>query len=207
MAKEEFDLAGIQELKINAYKKEYCKPAIVGKAKFAMLFHRLDLIGAKKSFIAVFFNKAAEAQVAFKTVKKEKLHLMKRTALASVTIGKGDDGKQEVTLEVVKGALAPDTIMSEGQELFTSLKMTLKVTGASEDSVDVDKGTKKEDRLDKKEERRDDKAEKQEGKAEEKAKRAAKRKQMKNGIDKMDGAIGQADPSKLDANVAKYETA
>lgn len=192
MAAGEFDLAGIQALKLNAYKKEYFKPMIVSKASFVMLFHRLDLVGAKKSFIAIFFKKESDAQLAFKTVKKGKLHLMKRTALATVKVAKGEKGENTVTLEVKKGALAPDVIMSEGQALFTSIKMGLKVVGASESgSEDVDKGTKKEEKLDKKEEKRDA--------------RVAKRKKIRENIAKMKVAEGKATKKQLLALVDKYE--
>lgn len=199
MAAEEFDLAGIQALKLNAYKKEYFKPMIVSKASFVMLFHRLDLVGAKKSFIAIFFKKESDAQVAFKTVKKGKLHLMKRTALATVKVAKGEKGEDTVTLEVKKGALAPDVIMSEGQALFTSIKMGLKVVGASESgSEDVDKGTKKEEKLDKKEEKLDKKEEKRD-------ERVAKRKKIRENIAKMKVAEGKATKKQLLTLVDKYE--
>ena len=206
MASEDFDLGAIKELKYNAYVKQQCKPAMVLKGKSAVLFSKCDLIGAKKSFIAVFFNKPGDAKKAFDTVKKNKDHMIKRTALVSVQHGKGAEGA-EVTLTILKGGLTADTIMVEGKELFENkIKMGLKVVGATSDSA--------EGSADNAEASAEDKGPKKEGeqgaqgnRAEKKAKRAAKHAQMQEGVAKMDAVKGKAPKEKLQGNIKKYEDA
>lgn len=203
MAKEEFDLEAVKGMKFNQFKKENLKNAVVKKSNFAVIFSKLDLVGAKKSFIPYFFKKRADAKDAFEKIKGNKGHLVKRMAFVSVTHGAGDDGA-EMTLDIIKGGLAADTIISEGQELFTNtLKMGLKVVGASEsnsETAETSSDEKTDDKDTKKEERQAKRAEK-------KAKRAEKREQMKAGIDKMDGVKDKAPKEKLNANIEKYEAA
>lgn len=198
MAKEEFDFNALKELKFNDYKKEYCKPARIKKAKGGLVLVKFDLKAKKKGCVFLPFNKLEEAKVAFKALKDDKsIHLVKRTALVGVKNGKGENGP-EVTLEVLKGGLTADMIKSEADELFNNtIKMALNVTGVSEDD-DVSLETSTDD---------EDKTTNKEDKEAKKAKRAEKRKQMKAGIDKMHAAKDKVSKDKLNANVQKYEDA
>ena len=202
MANVEFNLQDIQDMKMNAYVKAQCKPAIVKKAKLVLLFNKLDLKGAKKSFIAVFFTKPTDAQKAFKKVKADGSHLMKHTALATVAHGVGTDGKPEVTLDVVKGALGVDLIQTAGLSLFNDkIGMGLKVVGAAGADASADTAETSADTVDA---AADDKGTKKEAN---KAKRAAKQAKMKEGVAKMDAVKDTASADKLAGNIAKYEAA
>jgi uncharacterized membrane protein YebE (DUF533 family) len=213
--KEEFDLGAIKELKFNQFKKENLKPSIIKKAKAAVIFSRLDLKGAKKSFIPICFNKPADAKKAFEAVKKGKLHLLKRTALVSVSHGKGADGGPEVTLDILKGGLAAETILSEGEELFmNTIKMGLKVTGVAEDveetaetATDAGDAAAQNTGNDAAANTEDDTT-KEDGLLEKKkGKRAGDYKKIGAGIEKMDGVKDKAPKEKMNANIEKYEAA
>lgn len=135
MAKEEFDFQALQELKFNEYKKQYCKAAVIKKAKGGLVLVKYDLKARKKGCVFIPFNKPEQAKAAFKNLKDNKIHLLKRTALVSVSHGKTETGGPEVTLNIIKGGLIADDVMLEAEGLFTeTIQMALKVTGVSEDS-------------------------------------------------------------------------
>lgn len=136
MAKEEFDFKALQELKIPKYLKEYCKPAIVKKAKAAICFVDLKMNNASKktSFIVVPFKKMPEAIVLFKRVKAEKLHPLKKVVLVQFDY----DGKaNEVKVTPKKGGIANELLATRGQVFFeTYFQWGFEVVGGLENAAD-----------------------------------------------------------------------
>lgn len=199
MAAEEFDLAGIQALKLKDHLKTSCKPVQVTKSKFVLLLDKIIVGGRPNMFLPIFFKKPTDAQKAFKKLKKDGLHLLKHTALAKMSV-EGD----LVTLDVLKGALALDTIQAKGQKLFNSDigGLNLKVVGAKETSSNSSE-TSTDDKT-KKEEKKDEKAQ---VKAAKRAKRAEKHDKMLEGVKKLDSVKGKAPKETMDKNIQKYETA
>jgi hypothetical protein len=132
MATTDFDFKELEELKMAQYKKEYCKPAIVKKAKAALIMLDFKLKGKKTPCVLVSFKKPAEAAKAFKKLKADKAHVLKKTGLCKVSVVKGEDGKPEITVDIRKGGLNPGALMSKGKDLFeNTLKMKLKVNGGA----------------------------------------------------------------------------
>ena len=83
-------------------------------------------------------KKVPDALKLFKQVKANKEHILKKTALVSVTIGKAEDGSEQITLEIKKGGLSRDFLIQKGQDLFeTGIKMKLEVLGGAEEVVEA----------------------------------------------------------------------
>lgn len=219
MAKEEFDFKALKESKFEAYKKTYCKPAALKKAKGGLVFIKFDLTGRKKGCVFLPFPKKDGAKSAYEKVKKDKsIHLLKHTALVEPTYGKADDGSPQMTLNILKGGLTADLIKAEGDELFNkTFKIQLKVTGASDDSGDV-KGnensddTKEPTKEEKKEEPKVDEPKDKTDQtsqilAKKKARRGEAIKKMQDGVSKMDSVKETASVDKMLAKVAQFEDA
>jgi len=133
----DFDFKSFKETKKNKYLKEYCKPKDVKKSKGGIVFLDYKMAGKKTHCVFIPFKKLNEAQKAFKKIKKEKEHKIKKTAFVSVNVAKGADGTQEVTLEVKKGGVDPTLLQSKGVTLFEKgIKMKLNVIGAAQEAVE-----------------------------------------------------------------------
>ncbi len=201
MADKGFDFKELSDCKLLIYKKTYCKRAVVKKAKGAIIMLDYRLAGKKIPCVMVTFKKPAEAAKAFKDLKKNKEHLLKKTGLCKVDIAKGADGNPEITVDIKKGGLSPSALKAKGADLFdNTLKMKLIVIGGAEEGT---------------EESAESDSSANEGTNEEnggpdnekKVIRAAKIKKMNENIGKMDKAVGTAPKEKLNANVEKYEAA
>jgi ElaB/YqjD/DUF883 family membrane-anchored ribosome-binding protein len=117
MAKEEFDFKALQELNIPKYLKEYCKPAMMKKAKAAICLIDLKMNKASKktSFIIIPCKKMPEAITLFKKIKAEKLHLLKKVVLVEF----GYDGQaNKATVSPKKGGLTTELLEVRGKEFF-----------------------------------------------------------------------------------------
>ena len=205
MADKGFDFKELSESKLAIYKKQYCKPAIVKKAKGAIIMLDYRLAGKKIPCVMVTFKKPAEAAKAFKELKKNKEHLLKKTGLCKITIAKGADGNPEITVDIKKGGLSPGALKAKGADLFdNTLKMKLIVIGGAEEGTEEneEETTADADATGKEGTKEDAPAN-----DEKKANRSAKIQKMKDNVGKMDKAVGSAPKEKLNANVEKYETA
>ena len=133
MANADFDFDAFRSQKFAEYKKKDIKPAIVRKAKAGVIFTDYKLAGKKIPCVFIPMKKVPEALNLFKQVKASKEHILKKTALVAVTIGKADDGSEKITLEIKKGGLSRDFILSKGTDLFeTTIKMKLDVLGGAD---------------------------------------------------------------------------
>jgi len=214
MAANDFDFKELEGLKLVEYKKQHCKPALVKKAKAALILLDYKLKGKKTPCVMVTFKKPAEAAKAFKKLKAEKSHILKKTGFCKVTVAKGADGQQEITVEIKKGGITPETLKTKGADLFGGhLKMKLNVIGGAEaaaevvaDAADKAADTAKDAADTGKEGTKEASADKE---ANEKkiAQRTAKVNKMKENVSKMDKAVGSAPKEKLNANIQKYDEA
>jgi hypothetical protein len=208
MAAKDFDFKELGELKLVEYKKEHCKPALVKKAKAAIIMLDYRLQGKKIPCVMVTFKKPAEAAKAFKQLKAEKAHILKKTGFCKVTVTKGADGKQEITIDIKKGGITPESLKSKGEDLFGGhLKMKLNVIGGTEGAAEVvaDTADKAADTPQDPTDTGKDGA--KEANAEKVAQRTAKVNKMKENVGKMGKAIGSAPKEKLNANIQKYQEA
>ena len=81
MADKEFDFNELKELKIAQYKKTHIKPAIFKKCKGAIIFVDYKMAGKKTPCVIVPFKKENIAAKTFKSVKKNKEHILKKRPL------------------------------------------------------------------------------------------------------------------------------
>ena len=133
MANANFDFKEFSAKKMNAYIKEYCKPAVVRKAKAGILMVDFKMAGKKMPCVFIPLKKKPEAMNLFKQIKKDKEHIIKKTALAEVIVKKGADGKEEITINIRKGGISAEQLKAKGAKLFESgIKMKLNVLGGSE---------------------------------------------------------------------------
>ncbi len=133
MANNEFDFEAFKAQKFAEYKKKEIKPALVRKAKAGIVFVDYKLAGKKTACVFIPIKKVPEAMTMFKAIKKNKEHLLKKTALVSVALSKADEGGDLISLSIQKGGLSSELLQSKGTELFeTILKMKLKVLGGAQ---------------------------------------------------------------------------
>jgi hypothetical protein len=140
MAKEQFDFEELKGLKLSEYKKKYCKPAMFKAGKAGLFLYKFDIKARKKEAIYLSFKKPNLAKKAYEAIKADKsIHLVKRTALVSAQYGKDEEGKDTISLDILKGGLDADTIMASGEMMFAEeFQIKLNVTGTSEDiAVDL----------------------------------------------------------------------
>lgn len=137
MANPDFDFEAFKAQKFAEYKKKDIKPAIVRKAKAGIVFVDYKLAGKKTACVFIPLKKVPMAMSLFKDIKKNKEHLLKKTALVSVDISKLPEGGDQITLEIKKGGLSPSLLKSKGQDIFeTTLKMKLNVLGGADASAE-----------------------------------------------------------------------
>ena len=139
MANETFDFEAFKAQKFADYKKKDIKPALVRKAKGGIVFTDFKLAGKKIPCVFIPVKKVPEALNLFKQIKASKEHLLKKTALVAVTVGKAEDGSEKITLEIKKGGLSQEVITQKGTDLFeTTMNMKLEFFGGEGGNVVVD---------------------------------------------------------------------
>ena len=136
MATEDFDFEAFKSQKFAAYKKKEIKPVLVRKAKAGIVFTDYKLAGKKTACVFIPMKKGPQAVKLFKQIKATKEHLLKKTALVKVTVGKAEDGSDKISLQIMKGGLNRNSLLAKGEQLFgTILKMKLEVLGGAEEVV------------------------------------------------------------------------
>jgi hypothetical protein len=218
MAENDFDFGALKALKLAQYEKEYCKSAIVRKAGAAIIFVDYKLSGKKTPCVVLTFKKYAEAAKVFKDIKTSKEHFMKKTALAEIIIGKGADGKEEITVDLKKGGISPAVLQLKGEDLFVNtIGMALKIIGGAEAELepnDVPESESEEttnatanNNSSKENISKEQNSNQDASKLAQKEDRASKIALMKENVDKMEKAVGTTSKEKLEPNVLKYEAA
>jgi len=136
MATEDFDFEAFKAQKFAAYKKKEIKPVLVRKAKAGIVFTDYKLAGKKTACVFIPMKKGPQAVKLFKQIKATKEHLLKKTALVKVTVGKAEDGSDKISLQIMKGGLNRNSLLAKGEQLFgTILKMKLEVLGGADEVV------------------------------------------------------------------------
>ena len=195
MATENFDFEAFKAQKFTEYKKKEIKPVLVRKAKAGIVFTDYKLAGKKTACVFIPIKKAPEAVQLFKQIKKDKEHLLKKTALVKVAVGKDEDGSDKISLEIMKGGLNRNSILAKGEKLFgTILKMKLEVLGgveeeAEETQEDVVVETAENSVVD----------------PTKKAKALDALNAIKANIEKVKAAVGKAAPEKIRSNAGKLQ--
>jgi hypothetical protein len=165
-----------------------------------------------------------------KRLKKEKLHLLKKSGGGTIVIDKNADGDREATIELVIGGLKPELLQLKASPLFEKIKVKLSATqtgealedaAAAESEIDTTENLP-EDNLDDVDADADEGEEDNKGETASETKtaselnskkeslkenRAAKLAMMIENVGKMEKALGTTSKDKLEPNLLKYEAA
>ena len=225
---EELSLDSIKDMKKAEFIKAFKNKAAWKKAKAVIFLVDYKLEG-KKAVIAIPFKKENEMKLEMKRLKKEKLHLLKKSGGGTIVIDKNADGDREATIELIMGGLKPELLQLKASPLFEKIKVKLSATqtgealedaAASESEVDTTENLQEDnlDDVDADEGEEDNEEETASSETEtasspnpkkeaQKEDRAVKLALMKENVGKMEKAVGTTPKEKLEPNVLKYEAA
>ena len=225
---EELSLDSIKDMKKAEFIKAFKNKAAWKKAKAVIILVDYKLEG-KKAVIAIPFKKENEMKLEMKRLKKEKLHLLKKSGGGTIVIDKNADGDREATIELVIGGLKPELLQLKASPLFEKIKVKLSATqtgealedaAAAESEVDTTENLPEDnlDDVDADEGEEDNEEETASSETEtaselnpkkevQKEDRAAKLALMKENVGKMEKVVGTTSKEKLKPNVLKYEAA
>jgi len=144
---EELQLDSLKEIKKADYVKAFKNKAVWKKAKAVIFLVDYKLEG-KKTTIAIPFKKEAEMKSEMKRLKKEKLHLMKKSGGGLISFeNEGEDG-MKAKVELLFGGLKPELLQAKGNDLFWRINTTLEVliaAGAELEAPDPNEPVEAED--------------------------------------------------------------
>ena len=128
---EELSLDSIKEMKKADFIKAFKNKAAWKKAKAVIFLVDYKLEG-KKAVIAIPFKKENEMKLEMKRLKKEKLHLLKKSGGGTIVIDKNAEGEREATIELIMGGLKPELLQLKASPLFDKIKVKLSATQTGE---------------------------------------------------------------------------
>jgi hypothetical protein len=132
---EELSLDGIKDMKKAEFIKAFKNKAAWKKAKAVIILVDYKLEG-KKAVIAIPFKKENEMKLEMKRLKKEKLHLLKKSGGGSIKIEVGADGQREAKIELGIGGLKPELLLLKASPLFEKIKLRIQATQNEEAMAD-----------------------------------------------------------------------
>jgi len=124
----------LKDMKKAEFIKAFKNKAVWKKAKAVIVFVAFKLDG-KKTTVAVPYKKETEMKADMKRVKKEKIHLFKKSGGGRISFDLGDEGLI-ANIELTVGGLKPELLQSEGEELFEKINSILKVVVAEDAETD-----------------------------------------------------------------------
>jgi hypothetical protein len=133
---EELSLDSIKDMKKAEYIKAFKNKAAWKKAKAVIFLVDYKLEG-KKAVIAIPFKKENEMKLEMKRLKKEKLHLLKKSGGGEVSISKGSDGLAELNVKLTIGGLKPELLILKATPLLEKIKLRIKATIEGEALLDA----------------------------------------------------------------------
>lgn len=133
---EELSLDRIKEMKKADFVKAFKNKAAWKKAKAAIFLVDYKLEG-KKAVIAIPFKKETEMKLEMKRLKKEKLHLLKKSGGGTLSISINADGEREATIEIIMGGLKPELLQLKAEPLFAKIKVKISATQSGEALADA----------------------------------------------------------------------
>jgi hypothetical protein len=128
---EELSLDSIKDMKKAEFIKAFKNKAAWKKAKAVIFLVDYKLEG-KKAVIAIPFKKENEMKLEMKRLKKEKLHLLKKSGGGTIVIDKNADGDREACIELIMGGLKPELLQLKASPLFEKIKVKLSATQTGE---------------------------------------------------------------------------
>jgi len=140
---EDLSIDGLKDMKKADFVKAFKNKAVWKKAKAVIVFVAFKLDG-KKTTVAVPYKKETEMKADMKRVKKDKLHLFKKSGGGRISFDMGEEGLI-ANIELTVGGLKPELLQSEGEELFEKINSILKVVVAEDSETENEADTDEED--------------------------------------------------------------
>ena len=131
---EELSIDDLKDMKKADFIKAFKNKPLWNKAKAVIVFVAFKLDG-KKTTVAVPYKKESEMKADMKRVKKEKIHLFKKSGGGRISFDMGDEGLI-ANIELTVGGLKPELLQTEGEELFEKINSILKVVVAEDSEID-----------------------------------------------------------------------
>jgi hypothetical protein len=116
--------------------KAFKNKAAWKKAKSVIILVDYKLEG-KKAVIAIPFKKENEMKLEMKRLKKEKLHILKKSGGGTIKIEVGADGQREAKIELGIGGLKPELLLLKASPLFGKIKLRIQATQNEEAMADA----------------------------------------------------------------------
>lgn len=135
MSKIELNLSTIGSMKKVEYEKLFQKTMTWKKAKSVIILADYKLAG-KKSTVAIPYKKPVDMVKAFKELKKDKTHPLKKVAAGTFNLIKAADGSTQAEIELKKGGMSIEKLMEKVGPEFMSIGILLQVSGAAEEVGD-----------------------------------------------------------------------
>jgi hypothetical protein len=133
---EELSLDSIKDMKKADFIKAFKNKAAWKKAKSVIILVDYKLEG-KKAVIAIPFKKENEMKLEMKRLKKEKLHILKKSGGGTIKIEVGADGQREAKIELGIGGLKPELLLLKASPLFGKIKLRIQATQNEEAMADA----------------------------------------------------------------------
>ncbi len=133
---EELSLDSIKDMKKADFIKAFKNKAAWKKAKAVIFLVDYKLEG-KKAVIAIPFKKENEMKLEMKRLKKEKLHLLKKSGGGTLEIVVGADGEREAKIELMIGGLKPELLQLKASPLFERIKLRIQATQNEDAKADA----------------------------------------------------------------------
>jgi len=131
MAENTLSLELLPSLKKAEYEKLFKKMPLWKKAS-AVIFLQDYRLAGKKTTLAVPYRKLPEMVEAFKNLKKEGFHPIKKTAAASFSLAPSADGFL-AKVDIKKGGMSSELIQNKMAEAFAKLNITLEFNAPEEE--------------------------------------------------------------------------
>lgn len=131
----ELTLDGLKEMKKAEFVKAFKNKAAWKKANAVILLVDYKLDG-KKATVAIPYRKEAEMKIEMKRLKKEKLHLMKKSGGATFSIERSAEGVS-AKIELVNGGLSLQALEGKVTDLFSILKIKVQTSQSAEAAAEA----------------------------------------------------------------------
>ncbi len=133
---DELTLDSIKDMNKADYIKAFKNKALWKKANAAIFLVDYKLEG-KKTCIAIPFKKEAEMKLEMKRLKKDKLHLLKKSGGGTISVE--NDGPEGLIakVELQLGGLFPELLQMKGEALFDKIKATFEVLIAEDAEMET----------------------------------------------------------------------
>jgi len=133
---EELSLDSVKDMKKADYIKAFKNKAAWKKAKAVIFLVDYKLEG-KKAVIAIPFKKENEMKLEMKRLKKDKLHLLKKSGGGTISIAKAADGIAELSVQLNIGGLKPELLLLKASPLFEKIKLRIQAILTGEALTDA----------------------------------------------------------------------